>query len=61
VSGAIPLLPQYALMAWYSFKTQGQLYVFTFMTVKDLYVVRVVGKNGDICPLFILKLFVIYQ
>jgi len=48
-------------MAWYSFKTQGQLYVFTFMTVKDLYVVRVVGKNGDICPLFILKLFVIYQ
>jgi len=27
--GAVPPLPQYALMAWSSFKEQGQLYLFT--------------------------------
>jgi len=27
--GAIPPLPQYALMAWCSVKTQGQLYLYT--------------------------------
>jgi len=26
--GAIPQLPQYAFMAWCSFKTQGQLYLY---------------------------------
>jgi hypothetical protein len=26
--GAVPLLPQYAFMAWCSVKAQGQLYLF---------------------------------
>jgi len=28
MSGAIPLLPQYAFMAWCSVKAQGQLYLY---------------------------------
>jgi hypothetical protein len=30
MSGAIPLLPQYAFMAWCLVKTQGQLYLYLF-------------------------------
>jgi hypothetical protein len=29
MSGAIPPLPQYVSMVWYSVKAQGQLYLFT--------------------------------
>jgi hypothetical protein len=28
MSGAIPPLPQYAFMAWYSVKAQGKLYLY---------------------------------
>jgi len=31
MSGAIPPLPQYAVLAWCSVKVQGQLYLFTFI------------------------------
>jgi hypothetical protein len=30
MSGAIPPVPQYAFMAWFSVKARGKLYVFTF-------------------------------
>jgi hypothetical protein len=30
MSGAIPPLPQYALMAWGSVKAQGKLYLYLF-------------------------------
>jgi len=35
MSGSIPLLPQYASMAWCSVKAQGQLYLY--FTFHDLY------------------------
>jgi hypothetical protein len=31
MSGAIPPLPQYALMAWWSVKAQGQLYLYRIL------------------------------
>jgi hypothetical protein len=42
MSGAIPLLPQYAFMAWCSVKAQGQLYLyllyqsFMFFTLQEV-------------------------
>jgi len=33
MSGTIPPLPQYAFMAWYLVKAQGQLYPFFFQSV----------------------------
>jgi hypothetical protein len=30
MSGDIPPLPQYAFMAWWSVKAQGQLYLYPF-------------------------------
>jgi hypothetical protein len=30
MSGAIPPIPQYAIMAWGSVKAQGEFYLFTF-------------------------------
>jgi hypothetical protein len=32
MSGAIPPLPQYALMAWCSVKAQGQLHLYLYET-----------------------------
>jgi hypothetical protein len=31
--GAIPSLPQYAFMAWYSVKAQGQLYIYLYLNI----------------------------
>jgi len=31
MSGAIPPLPQYAFMAWYSIKAQRQLYLYLYL------------------------------
>jgi hypothetical protein len=42
MSGAIPLLPQYAFMAWCSVKAQGQ---FTF-TFENNIVRRIFGPRG---------------
>jgi len=33
MSGAIPPLPQYALMAWCSVEAQGQLYLYLYYLV----------------------------
>jgi len=43
MSGAIPTLPQYAFMAWCSFKAQIQLYAFLNSTLDG-------GKWSDSCP-----------
>jgi hypothetical protein len=37
MSGAIPPLPQYAFMAWYSVKAQGQLYLYLTCETTELY------------------------
>jgi len=31
MSGAVPLLTQYAFMEWYSVKAQGQLYLYLYL------------------------------
>jgi hypothetical protein len=36
MSGAIPPLPQYALMAWCSVKEQGQLYLSLPLPVREI-------------------------
>jgi hypothetical protein len=35
MSGAIPSLPQYALMAWCSVKAQGQLYLYLYHDITE--------------------------
>jgi hypothetical protein len=34
MSGAVTPLPQYAFMAWFSVKAQGQLYIYLIRYVK---------------------------
>jgi len=48
MSGAIPPLPQYAFMAWYLFKAQGQLYLT--ITLIGLVVSRILHFCA--CPAF---------
>jgi hypothetical protein len=57
MSGAIPPLPQYALMAWYSVKAQGQLYLYLYniqeydFNPEDR---NVVCGCWDLCPTFVI-------
>jgi hypothetical protein len=46
MSGAIPPLPQNALMAWYSVKAQGQLYLYFYRNLyASQYIIRVIKSR----------------
>jgi hypothetical protein len=51
MSGAIPPFPEYAFMAWYSVKAQGQLYSF------NLYQILTSDKLQGRTPLYQLKIY----
>jgi hypothetical protein len=44
MSGAIPPLPQYAFMAWYSVKTQGQLYLYLYFKTNNRNTINALSK-----------------
>jgi uncharacterized membrane protein (GlpM family) len=48
MSGVVPPLPEYALMAWYSVKAQGQLYLLRISSADGYLTVKKVKFSFEI-------------